>query len=133
MSDADRMAEIKVLIGSFTNPVDTEGHMKWLLSRVKDLEEERDDWKRAWHVERGRHAETRAGCHRLIARVEALEKVLGELPDRVATRLFAGAHGAEVNRLVQESEKRLDGPGWCKQAVADQVRSAALAAMEATQ
>ena len=60
------------------------------------------------------------------ARIAELEAIVEKLPDKVADRLFVseGPH-AEVIRLVMETHyQKLDGPGWCKSAVADQVRDA---------
>lgn len=57
--------------------------------------------------------------------LDRLRAIVSALPDDVADRLFSSSCSmGDPKRLVMELRHKLDGPGWCKSAVADQVRDA---------
>lgn len=54
-----------------------------------------------------------------------LDRLVDEIAVRVAQRLLRTTGSDQVaGRLVQETNKHLDGPGWCRKAIEDQVRDA---------
>ena len=56
---------------------------------------------------------------KLIDKLTTEEKL--KIADKVVERLFIDAFGVEANRLVMESEIKLNGPGWGKMAVRNAV------------